>query len=65
MNLEQVNIYRIIHIENIPHILINGVNHKDSENSDPHFVGIGDISLINNRSTRQISVDNGDTFNAI
>jgi hypothetical protein len=65
MNMEQVNIYRIIHIENIPHILINGVTHKDSQNSDSNFVEIGDISLINNRSTRQVSVDNGDTFNTI
>jgi len=65
MNLGQVNIYRILHIENIPHILTNGITHKDSHNSDPNFVSIGDLSLISNRTTRQVNVDNGDTFNAV
>ena len=65
MNLSQVNIYRILHIENIPHILANGITHKSSPNANPNFVGIGDISLISNRNTRQVNVDNGNTFNPI
>jgi len=65
MNLGQVNIYRILHIENIPHVLANGVTNKDSPNANPNFIGIGDVSLIGNRNTRQVSVDNGNTFNTI
>ncbi|MEL6556912.1 MAG: DUF4433 domain-containing protein [Bacteroidota bacterium] len=65
MKLSQVNIYRMLHIKNIPHIMANGVTHKNSSNANPNFIGIGDISLINNRGTRQINVDNGDTFNTI
>ncbi|MBC6411175.1 MAG: DUF4433 domain-containing protein [Ekhidna sp.] len=65
MNLGQVNIYRILHIENIPHILDNGVTHKDSKNANPDFIGIGDIGLINTRSSKQVTVDNGDKSNTI
>lgn len=49
MNLSQINIYRLIHIENIPHVLAHGITHKNSPNANPNFVGIGDLSLIDNR----------------
>ena len=62
MNLEQIKIYRILHIENIPHVLANGITHKNSSNSNPDFVGIGDLSLISNRKTRRVNIDNGSTF---
>lgn len=65
MKLGRVNIYRILHIENIPHIIENGITHKKSPNANPNFIGIGDISLINNRETRKVNVDNGSTFNTI
>ncbi|WP_236636887.1 type II toxin-antitoxin system toxin DNA ADP-ribosyl transferase DarT [Sinomicrobium soli] len=48
------------HIKNIPHILQHGVTHKDSPNSNDNFVTIGDISLIDTRNTKRVSVDNGD-----
>lgn len=65
MNLDRINIYRILHIENIPHILKNGITHKNSPNFDPSFMSIGDLSLINNRATRQVNIDNGKTFNTV
>ncbi len=65
MNLSQVKIYRILHIENIPHILSNGITHKNSPNANSDFVGIGDLSLISNRNARRVDVDNGNTFNTI
>lgn len=65
MNLSQVKIYRILHIENIPHILSNGITHKNSSNANSDFVGIGDLSLISNRNARRVDVDNGNTFNTI
>ena len=65
MKLDQVNIYRILHIENVPHIIENGITHKDSPNANPNFIGIGDMSLINNRETRKVIVDNGNTFSTI
>lgn len=50
------------HIENIPHILEYGITHKNSKHKNPNFVNIGDVSLIDNRSTKSVNVDNGDYF---
>lgn len=49
MDLNKAYIYRMTHIENIPHILENGITHKDSPNYNPDYVPIGDNSLINTR----------------
>ena len=38
------------HIENIPHILQNGITHTTSEYANPDFVPIGDSSLITTRN---------------
>lgn len=47
------------HIGNILHILQYGITHKDSRNQNPNFITIGDISLIDTRSTKTVRVDNG------
>jgi hypothetical protein len=56
-------IYRMTHIENIPHILKYGITHRKSINSNPNFVNIGDLSLIENRENKSVIVDNGDFLN--
>ena len=38
------------HIENIPHILENGITHSTSIHANPDFVSIGDGSLITTRN---------------
>ncbi len=63
MNLKDVNLYRMTHIDNIPHILQYGITHKNSPNANPNFVSIGDVSLINTRDQKQVTVDNGDFLN--
>jgi hypothetical protein len=60
MDLAEIKVYRITHIDNVPHILQNGITHRNSPNHNPNFVAIGDISLINTRDNKQITVDNGD-----
>jgi len=45
------------HIENIPHILENGITHSKSLNANLNFVPIGDSSLISKRS--EFLLDNG------
>lgn len=60
MELNKVRIYRITHIENIPHILQYGITHKDSQNKNNKFKNIGDISLIDTRHKKHVSIDNGD-----
>ena len=58
-DLNKIYLYRITHIENIPHTLKNGVTHRDSPNANPEYINIGDSSLIGTRSEKQIIVDNG------
>lgn len=60
MELEQIKIYRMTHIENIPHILKFGITHKNSPNANPNFIAIGDLSLIDNRNAKEVRIDNGD-----
>ena len=56
-------VYRMTHIENIPHILEFGITQKSSINSNPNFVKVGDLSLIDNRDNKIVTVDNGDFLN--
>lgn len=59
MVIEEIKIYRMTHIENIPHILKYGITHKNSLNANPNFISIGDLSLIDTRKSKVVSVNNG------
>lgn len=48
-------LYRMIHIENIPHVLQYGITHRNSPNANKNFVPIGDNSLISRRNTRVVN----------
>ena len=43
--------FRIVHIENIPHIVNKGFVHYDSPDADPNFVPIGDKVVIEKRKS--------------
>lgn len=60
MDLAQIKIYRMTHIDNIPHIREYGITHKNSKNANPDYVSIGDVSLISTRNSKQVDVTNGD-----
>lgn len=60
MELNKVIVYRITHLENIPHILQYGITHKNSQNKNTDYKNIGDLSLIETRSNKKVSIDNGD-----
>jgi hypothetical protein len=62
MDLSQINIYRMTHIENIPHILQYGITHRNSPNANPDYVTVGDKSLIDKRNTKQVSIENDGTI---
>lgn len=49
-DLNKIYLFRMTHIENIQHILQNGITHSTSANSNPDFVPIGDGSLIASRN---------------
>lgn len=57
--LVDIKLYRLTHIENIPHILQNGITHKNSKNANLDYKNIGDISLIKTREQKQVDVTNG------
>jgi len=57
VELDNVKLYRITHIENIPHILQYGITHKDSVNKNPEYRNIGDLSLIETRKNKTVIVD--------
>lgn len=48
---KKILLYRMTHINNVPHILQHGVTHKTSVNANPDFSPIGDISIINHRNS--------------
>lgn len=49
-DLNKIYLFRMTHIENIPHILQNGITHSTSANANLNFVPIGDGSLIATRN---------------
>ncbi|GAB4331104.1 MAG: toxin-antitoxin system toxin DarT [Flammeovirgaceae bacterium] len=53
-DLNKVYLFRITHIENIPHILQYGITHRTSANANPNFVAIGDNSLISTRNNFEL-----------
>lgn len=56
-DLSKTYLYRMTHIENIPHILKYGITHFSSPNANPKFVPIGDLTLIETRNG--FLLDNG------
>lgn len=50
LDLSKTYLYRMTHIENIPHIIQYGITHFNSKNANPNFVPIGDFSLIKTRN---------------
>jgi hypothetical protein len=56
-DLNKIFLFRITHIENISHILQNGITHVSSVNANPNFMPIGDSSLIATRN--DFLLDNG------
>lgn len=60
MNRVFANIYRMTHIENIPHILQYGITHRFSQNSNPNYRAIGDTSLIDFRNQKHVIVKGKD-----
>lgn len=55
--IENIYLYRMTHIGNIPHILSNGIVHRSSPLADTNYISIGDKSLIDSRSHKTVTVD--------
>lgn len=53
-DFSKIYLYRMTHIENIPHIFRYGLTHRNSIRANPNYVPIGDNSLISTRNTRRL-----------
>lgn len=59
LNPEKALIWRIVHRDNLPWILRNGLHSKNSPTQDPRYVVIGNTDLIDRRSHRAVPVAPG------
>lgn len=59
LNPEKALIWRIVHRDNLPWILDNGLHCKNSHVQDPTYVAIGNADLIDRRSNRAVPVAPG------
>ncbi len=48
--------YRISHVHNLPHILQAGLCTKRHPHANPHFISIGNPSIINTRDTTPVKI---------
>lgn len=55
-------LYRMTHIDNIPHILQYGITHKSSPYSNPNYKAIGDNCIINKRESGTCKTVDGILF---
>ena len=56
-DLNKTYLFRMTHVDNIPHIIQHGITHSSSVNANPNFISIGDSSLISSRNN--ILLNNG------
>ena len=62
LNPEKALIWRIVHRDNIPWILRNGVRCANSTIQDPNYVNIGNADLIDKRRHRTVPIKPGGTL---
>lgn len=63
LNTDNGYIWRIVHRNNIPWILDNGLHCRNSEVQDPNYINIGNVELIDKRAHRVVPIEPGGTLN--
>lgn len=58
--MSKIYLYRLTHVENIPHILRFGITHSNSKNANLQYKSIGDKSMISSRAN--FLLDNGENL---
>jgi hypothetical protein len=56
LNPEKALIWRIVHRDNLPWILDNGLHCANSDVQAPQYVNIGNVDLIDKRRSRQVPI---------
>ncbi|MBV4456438.1 DUF4433 domain-containing protein [Pseudomonas sp. COR58] len=59
LNPEKALIWRIVHRDNLPWILENGLHCSNSQTQAPQYVNIDNVDLIDKRRTRQVPIAPG------
>ena len=62
LNPEKALIWRIVHRDNVPWILDNGVHCRNSTVRDPGYIDIGNAELIDKRAHRSVPIGPGGTL---
>jgi hypothetical protein len=62
LNPEKALIWRIVHKDNLPWILENGLHCANSKVRDPNYVNIGNVDLIDKRRHRKVPIRPGGTL---
>lgn len=52
-----VNIYRIVHIDNVEYLLRNGLFTRHHPKADPNYINIGDTELITKRNNYSVKIN--------
>jgi hypothetical protein len=59
---EKALIFRIVHVDNLPWMLENGLQCRNSDNASPSYLSIGSEEIITVRSERQVPVPPGGSY---
>lgn len=62
LNPEKALIFRIVHLDNVPWLLANGLHCSNSDTVDPNYVSIGNPELIQKRDQRIVQCPPGGTL---
>ena len=62
LNPTKAFIFRIAHVECVPWILRHGLHCRSAPEQDPHYVNIGNASLIDKRSRHAVPIPPGGTL---
>jgi len=54
-DFSKIYLYRMTHIDNVAHILKNGITHRSSRNANDSYKNIGDNSIIRRRDNFQLN----------
>ena len=59
LNAEKALIWRIVHRDNLPWIMDNGIHCRNSASQDPGYITIGNTELIDKRAHRPVHIGPG------
>ena len=62
LNADKALIWRIVHRDNMPWLLANGLHCRNAAEQDPNYLNIGNAELIDKRAHRVVPIAPGGTL---